>query len=145
MVSNNSVSTTGTWLVEGNCSKQFSVLIAGGLVNPIQGSELGCMPFRMLNLSSVNVTMCKDAEVALPQELKKAPWLLLVHSNVTSRYEQLEVPVHKKKFLHKLVDHCEEDLPKEKHEQLCMLLLAYVDIFADRDNELGCTLLDTIF
>ena len=46
---------------------------------------------------------------------------------------------HKKEFLHKLVDHCEEDLPKEEHEQLCMLLLAYVDIFADRDATLDAS------
>ena len=56
----------------------------------------------------------------------------------------MEVPVHKE-FLHKLVDHCEEDLSKEEHEQLCMLLLAYVDFFAYRDDELGRTLLDTTF
>ena len=68
VVSNNSVSTTGRWLEEGICSKQFSVLIAGGLVIPIQGSELECMPVRMLNLSSANVTMCKDAEVAVLEE-----------------------------------------------------------------------------
>ena len=72
VVSNNSVCTTGTWLVEGICSKQFSVLIAGGLVNPIQGSEMGCMPFRMLNLSSINVTMCKDAEVAVAARIEES-------------------------------------------------------------------------
>ena len=91
----------------------------------------------MQNPSSVDVTVYKGMEVAVATRVEENH-LAAIHSSGHSTYteKQVEIPWEKKELLLKLVKECAEDLSEEEREQLFILLLNYVDVFAGRDGEL---------
>ena len=139
VASTKSLCISGFWLVEGS-KPNLPILIANGIVNPL--TEFGYVPIRMLNPSSIDVTVYKGMEVAVATRVEENH-LATTHSSGHSTYteKQVEIPWEKKELLLKLVKECEEDLSEEEREQLFILLLNYADVFAGRDGELGRTFL----
>ena len=63
--------TTGTWLVEGKNKSDLLVMVARGVVNPIQDDELWCIPIRLCNPSSAEATAYSGTELAVAERIEE--------------------------------------------------------------------------
>ena len=139
LASTNSLCSGGTWLVEGLSNKNMpQVLVACAAVTPIKDRELGCIPVRMVNPSSVDVTIYRGMAVAVVERISDCHIAAAVHCPVNNTVS--DVSPRKKEMLYNCVQSC-EDLSEQEREEMLTLLLMYEDVLADKDEELGRTAL----
>ena len=92
--------TTGTWLVEGT-QPDLPVMVARGVVNPIQANALGCVPIQLCNPSSADITVYSGMEVAVAERIEEHHLIaVLQESNHLFSSPGREVPLHKQELLH---------------------------------------------
>ena len=127
--------SSGVWIVEPTTNGKLPVLVARAVATP----RNGCIPVRLLNLSSTSTKVSKGTTVGIIQAANEAD--IEVISNVRTQDSSLQVTSTPKELRDALWSAVEanKDLKESEKEQLYHLLLAYKDTFAHNQADLGRT------
>lgn len=128
----------GVWLLEGLRDRDLPVLVAGAVVAPVMGGENTCVPVRLVNPTSVEVKIHKGTKIAMIEQLDVSA-VLAVTDETPPRQESPMVAKEKQEMLWALVEQCGESLSEAEKRQAYHLFLAYADVFASSDDDLGRT------
>lgn len=127
--------SSGVWIVEPTTNGKLPVLVAQAVATP----RNGCIPVRLLNLSSTSTKVSKGTTVGIIQAANEAD--IEVISNVRTQDSSPQVTSTPKELRDALWSAVEanKDLKESEKEQLYHLLLAYKDTFAHNQADLGRT------
>ncbi|KAL5460388.1 hypothetical protein EMCRGX_G033834 [Ephydatia muelleri] len=127
--------SSGVWIVEPTTNGKLPVLVARTVATP----QNGCIPVRLLNLSSTSTKVSKGTTVGIMQAANEAD--IEVISNIRTQDSSPQVTSTPKELRDALWSAVEanKDLKESEKEQLYHLLLAYKDTFAHNQADLGRT------
>ena len=127
--------SSGVWIVEPTTNGKLPVLVARAVATP----RNGCIPVRLLNLSSTSTKVSKGTTVGIIQAANEAD--IEVISNIRTQDSSPQVTSTPKELRDALWSAVEanKDLKESEKEQLYHLLLAYKDTFAHNQADLGRT------
>ena len=127
--------SSGVWIMEPTTNGKLPVLVARTVATP----QNGCIPVRLLNLSSTSTKVSKGTTVGIMQAANEAD--IEVISNIRTQDSSPQVTSTPKELRDALWSAVEanKDLKESEKEQLYHLLLAYKDTFAHNQVDLGRT------
>eukprot|EP00731_Ephydatia_muelleri_P004957 Em0002g1133a len=128
----------GVWLVEGS-RPDIPIIVAGAVVTPSIGEPLGSIPVLMCNPLPTETVVHKGTRIARATRLQDESLLAPVTDAMSQEKKIPKVSESKSKLLWEMVQNCAADLSKEEMEMLYHVLMAYADVFAESNDELGRT------
>ncbi|KAL5509263.1 hypothetical protein EMCRGX_G004601 [Ephydatia muelleri] len=128
----------GVWLVEGS-RPDIPIIVAGAVVTPSIGEPLGSIPVLMCNPLPTETVVHKGTRIARATRLQDESLLAPVTDAMSQEKKIPKVSESKSKLLWEMVQNCAADLTKEEMEMLYHVLMAYADVFAESNDELGRT------
>ncbi|KAL5515841.1 hypothetical protein EMCRGX_G001073 [Ephydatia muelleri] len=128
----------GVWLVEGS-RPDIPIIVAGAVVTPSIGEPLGSIPVLMCNPLPTETVVHKGTRIARATRLQDESLLAPVTDAMSQEKKIPKVSESKSKLLWEMVQNCAADLSKEEKDMLYHVLMAYADVFAESNGELGRT------
>eukprot|EP00731_Ephydatia_muelleri_P000931 Em0001g931a len=128
----------GVWLVEGS-RPDIPIIVAGAVVTPSIGEPLGSIPVLMCNPLPTETVVHKGTRIARATRLQDESLLAPVTDAMSQEKKIPKVSESKSKLLWEMVQNSAADLSKEEKDMLYHVLMAYADVFAESNGELGRT------
>ena len=128
----------GVWLVEGS-RPDIPIIVAGAMVTPSIGEPLGSIPVLMCNPLPTETVVHKGTRIARATRLQDESVLAPVTDAMSQEKKIPKVSESKSKLLWEMLQNCAADLGKDEMEMLYHVLMAYADVFAESNDELGRT------
>ena len=128
----------GVWLVEGS-RPDIPIIVAGAMVTSSIGEPLGSIPVLMCNPLPTETVIRKGTRIARATRLQDESVLAPVTDAMSQEKKIPNVSESKSKLLWEMVQNCAADLSMEEMEMLYHVLMAYADVFAESNDELGRT------
>jgi len=131
-----------TYLVEAKPQDKAPVTVANALVVPKQiekNNELYCLPIRIINPSSEDVTLHKGTKVAKLELIQDPDFIAATGTTVGGDKPATLVSSEMQRLLWTLVEKSGETLNSRQQDQLYQLLLAFSVVFSLTNEDMGRT------